>query len=199
MQIENRICLLCGVILIGSLFLGPATAADLTAEDYYNQGIDYASLQKYTDAIASYDNALLINPQYSNAWYNRGNAFLTLGQYSDAITSYSNATRINPDDSDAWYNRGNAFLYLDQYNDAIASYDKALLINPGYTDARQNLEVALKQKNPNFTAPTETLPVQPTPTMTLPPLNQPSTPKVPLIYAPLGAIVFVAALAWLKR
>ncbi|MEI6292729.1 MAG: tetratricopeptide repeat protein [Methanomicrobiales archaeon] len=233
MQIVSKVCTLCGIILIVFLICFPAAAADLTAEEYYNQGIDDASLRNYTDAIASYDNAIRIKPEYSKAWYNRGIALFNLGRYGDAIASYDNASRldpgnsdvwvnrgvalgmldrfddaiasydnaskINPDDSDVWYNRGNAFLYLDRYDDAIASYDRALKINPGYISAQQNRDMALKQINKNISSPTETMLKQPTPTMTLPPLNQESTIKVPLFFAPFGAIALMVILSWWRR
>lgn len=234
MQIVSRVCTLCGIILIVSLVANLAAAADLTAEEYYNQGIDAAGLRNYTDAIALYDNAVRINPEYSKAWYNRGIALFNLGRYEEAAASYGNATRfnpgysnawvnqgvalgildryddaiasydraltINPDDSDAWYNRGNAFMYLDRYDDAIASYDRALKINPGYTNAQQNRDMALKQINKNIASPTETMLQQPTATMTLPPLTQQPTIKVPLIFAPLGAIaLMVVFFAWRRK
>jgi len=234
MQIVSKVCVLFGVILIVSLVGSLAAAADMTAEEYYNQGIDYANLRQYTDAIASYDNAIRINPEYSKAWYNRGNAQFNLGRYPDALASYDNATRIDPgyseawvnrgvtlgilsrydeaiasydnaskispDDADVWYNRGNAFLYLDRYDEAVLSYDNALKINPGYTNAQQNRAVALKQKNPAAFSPTETILQQQTPTMTLPPLNEQPTPKVPLLFAPFGAIAFIVAFsAWRKK
>ena len=233
MQIVSRVCTFCGIILIMFLICFPAAAADLTAEEYYNQGIDAASLRNYTDAIALYDNATRINPEYSKAWYNRGISLFNLGRYEDAFASYENATRfdpgysnawvnkgvalgildryddaiasydraltINPDDSDAWYNRGNALLYLDRYDDAIASYERALTINPGYTSAQQNRDMALKQINKNIPSPTETMLQQPTPTMTLPPLNQESTMKIPLFFAPFGAIALMVIFSWWRR
>jgi len=233
MQVTSKIGLIFGIILIMVLILVTATADNLTAEDYYNQGIDYAKLQQYTDAVASYDKAIQINPDYSNAWYNRGNALLNLGKYDDAvasydkvvkidpqysdawvnrgvtlgklgryddaIASYDKAIQINPNDADAWYNRGNAFLYLDRYDDAVASYDKAIQINPQYADAQQNREVALNQKSGNTTATPVQKSQQPTPTMTLPPLNQQPTIKVPLVYAPFGAIAIMVALSGLRK
>ncbi|MCU0629667.1 MAG: tetratricopeptide repeat protein [Methanoregulaceae archaeon] len=231
MQIVSRVCTLSAIILIVFVTCNLAAAADLTAEEYYNQGIDFAGLRQYTDAITSYDNATMINPGYSKAWYNRGIALFNLGRYDDAVASYDNATRfdpgysdawvnrgvtlgildryddaiasydkaikINPDDPDAWYNRGNAFLYLDRYDDAIASYDRALTIYPGYTSAQQNREMALSQINKNLSSPTGTMLQQPSPTMTLPPLNQQPTMKVPLFFAPIGAIaLMVVFFAW---
>ena len=115
MRIDSKRCLLCGIILFVLLIGNPAIADNLTAEDYYNQGIDYANLHQYTDAIASYDNATRINPEYTNAWYNRGNALLSLARHEEAVASYDNAIRIKPDYSNAWINRGVALSKLGRY------------------------------------------------------------------------------------
>jgi tetratricopeptide (TPR) repeat protein len=40
------------------------------------------------DAIASYDKALEIKPDYGEAWKNRDNALGNSGRLEDAITSY---------------------------------------------------------------------------------------------------------------
>jgi len=233
MRIDSKRCLLCGIILFVLFTCGPVIADNLTAEDYYNQGIDYAGLHQYTDAIASYDNATRINPDYTNAWYNRGNALLSLAsfkeavasydkalsikpdysnawinrgvalsklaRYEDAIASYDKGLAINPDDPDAWFNRGNALLFMEKYEDAVASYDKTLNIDTGYTNAQQNRVAALNQLGQNLSFPIAQQSQQPTPTMTLPPLSQQPTLKVPLTYAPIGAIALIVVLSLWRR
>ncbi|MGK7929086.1 MAG: tetratricopeptide repeat protein [Spirulina sp.] len=66
--------------------------------------------RQYEEAIASYDKAVEINPNYDAAWYNRGVALYNLGRYEEAIASYDKAVEINPNYDAAWYNRGNAWL-----------------------------------------------------------------------------------------
>ncbi|TRU86842.1 MAG: tetratricopeptide repeat protein, partial [Microcystis novacekii Mn_MB_F_20050700_S1D] len=63
-------------------------------------------------AIASYDQALEIKPDFHQAWYNRGIALGKLGRYEDAIASYARALEIKPDDHEAWNNRENALRNL---------------------------------------------------------------------------------------
>ncbi|MGB8700825.1 MAG: tetratricopeptide repeat protein, partial [Thermosynechococcaceae cyanobacterium] len=64
-------------------------------------------LELYEDAVASYDEALKIKPDYYQAWYGRGWAFYQLGRYEEAIASYDKALQFKPDYSNAWFNRGN--------------------------------------------------------------------------------------------
>ncbi|MEH2159366.1 tetratricopeptide repeat protein, partial [Nostoc sp.] len=64
------------------------------------------------EAIASYDQALKIKPDYHQAWYNRGYALGNLGRTEEAIASYDQALKIKPDYHQAWYNRRIAVIKL---------------------------------------------------------------------------------------
>ncbi|QDL07987.1 prenyltransferase [Brasilonema octagenarum UFV-E1] len=94
--------------------------------------------KEYEQAIASYDQALKIKPDYDSAWYNRGIALQNLGRYEEAIASYDQALKIKPDYDSAWNNRGIALQNLGRYEEAIASYDQALKFKPDYDSAWYN-------------------------------------------------------------
>ncbi|NET32379.1 MAG: tetratricopeptide repeat protein, partial [Cyanothece sp. SIO1E1] len=100
-------------------------------------------LGRKEEAIASYDQALAIQPDYHQAWYNRGVALSALGHKEEAITSYDQALVIQPDTHQAWNNRGVALSALGRKEEAIASYDQALAIQPDYHQAWYNRGVAL--------------------------------------------------------
>ena len=62
-------------------------------------------LEKYEDAVASYDKAGSIDANDSLIWYNRGVALTQLERYDDAILSYEKAIEVSPGYADAWYNK----------------------------------------------------------------------------------------------
>jgi tetratricopeptide (TPR) repeat protein len=64
----------------------------------FEQGKLFAAGQDMISAIASYDEAVKIKPDYHQAWYNRGNALRNLGQFEEAVASYDEAMKIKPDD-----------------------------------------------------------------------------------------------------
>ena len=99
-----------------------------SSEDLINEGNKLFNLQKYTEAIASYDKAIAIKPNFHEAWYNRGFALAKLQKYEEAIVSCDKAVAIKPDYHDAWHGRGFALEKLQKYEEAIASYDKATLV-----------------------------------------------------------------------
>jgi superkiller protein 3 len=108
------------------------------AELFYEQGLLYSYAEEYTKAIASYDKALEIKPDYHAAWKNRGNALYKLGRLEDAIASYDKGLEIKPDSCEAWNNRRYALRNLGRWEEAIASFDKALEFKPDSYEAWNN-------------------------------------------------------------
>ncbi|MEI6706792.1 MAG: tetratricopeptide repeat protein [Methylococcales bacterium] len=101
-----------------------------TIEALINQGNDLEDLNQLDEALACYDRALSINPNYPRAHSNRGNVLQSLKRFDDAITSYNHALVIKPDYAEAFCNRGNALQALSRFDEALSNYDKALAIKP---------------------------------------------------------------------
>ena len=105
----------------------------------FNLGLAYGDAGQYEKAIASYKEAIRINPDDADAHYNLGFVYGDAGQHEKAIASYKEAIRINPDDADAHYNLGLAYRKLGQYEKAIASYKESIRIKPDDANAHYNL------------------------------------------------------------
>ena len=100
------------------------------ATTYKNLGLVLQELRQLDAAIASYDRAIAIKPDYAEAHYNRGNALNELKQLVAAAASYDRAIAIMPYYAEAYYNRGIVLQELKQLDAALQSYDKALQIRP---------------------------------------------------------------------
>ncbi|NEP55774.1 MAG: tetratricopeptide repeat protein [Symploca sp. SIO2G7] len=105
---------------------------------WFEQGNLLHAAQDYEGAIASYDQAVKIKPDYHEAWNNRGISLDELGRYEEAIASFDQAVKIKPDYHEAWNNRGNSLYNLGRYEEAIVSYDQAVKIKPDYHEAWNN-------------------------------------------------------------
>jgi tetratricopeptide (TPR) repeat protein len=70
------------------------------------------NLQRYEEAIASYDKAIECNSLDAEAWGNRGGALYMLQRYEDAIASFDKAIQIKPDFHVAIENRKQALSQL---------------------------------------------------------------------------------------
>jgi tetratricopeptide (TPR) repeat protein len=100
--------------------------------------------KEYEAAVASYDQALKIKPDFHQAWYNRGGALADLGRLEEAVASYDQALKIKPDKDEAWTNRGVALFNLGRLEEAVASFDQALKIKPDKDEAWYNRGIALR-------------------------------------------------------
>jgi tetratricopeptide (TPR) repeat protein len=104
-------------------------------EAWYERGTVLEDLGRFVDAIASYDQALNLEPRreaLANLWLRRGNAFqYGLGEYDAALACYDRVLQLQPDQVQGWHHRGNALLYgYHQPLTAIDSYRRALQVDP---------------------------------------------------------------------
>ena len=86
------------------------------------EGAVFAVARDYTQAIASYDKALEIQPNNFSIWDVRGDALRKLSRYEEAIASYDQAIAIKPDYPYSWWSRGDVLERLGRYEEAIVSY-----------------------------------------------------------------------------
>jgi tetratricopeptide (TPR) repeat protein len=99
--------------------------SELTAEEWFNLGVDKHNLGDNQGAIADYSQAIQIKPDDADAYLNRGVAKFNLGDNQGAIADYNQAIKIKPDYADAYLNRGVAKDDLEDSQGAIADYNQA--------------------------------------------------------------------------
>ena len=116
-----------------------------TAAILFNiQGVCYANQQQFDVAISSYQQAVKIQPDYTEVHYNLGVAFNNVGTPTQAISSYKRALEINPDYPEAHYNLGVIYSSQRELSTAISHYRQAIKLKPTYSKALSNLGIALK-------------------------------------------------------
>ena len=95
-------------------------------------------LKRLDEALASYDKAIALKPDYAEAFNNRGIALKELKRLDEALASYDKAIALKPGYADAFNNRGNALKELKLFDEALASFDKAIALKPDSADAYLN-------------------------------------------------------------
>ncbi|MEH2069878.1 MAG: tetratricopeptide repeat protein [Nostoc sp.] len=113
------------------------------AQVWFYQGLGQAKTGDLLGAIASYDQAIELQPEFSEYWFNRGLTLFHLERFQEAIASYETAIELKPDFYKAWYNRGGTLGELGYFEEAIASFDKAIEIKPDYQEAWSSKGLAL--------------------------------------------------------
>jgi len=106
---------------------------------YYNIGVALEKAGRMEEAIAPWEQALRIKPDYIEAHYNLGIALGQLGREEDAIGHWEQALRIKPDFAEAQYNLGVALLRVGRTEEAMEHWEQALRIDPDLTAARIGL------------------------------------------------------------
>lgn len=110
---------------VAAFFVSDAINSTNSAQLYKKANTLY-DLQRYQDALVSYDKAVEIRGDYADAWNGKAKALYELKRYKSALVAYDKAIEIAPTYSDAWRGRGFTLDKLQRYSEAISSYDKAL-------------------------------------------------------------------------
>jgi tetratricopeptide (TPR) repeat protein/S1-C subfamily serine protease len=95
-----------------------------------SQGDRQLAQEKPKAAIAHYDTALTLNPNFASAYFNRALAKDRHGDSEGAIADYDNVIRLNPENTEAYNNRGHVKSKLGDFEGAIADCDNAITLNP---------------------------------------------------------------------
>ena len=83
-------------------------------------------MKNYEAALASFEKAQALQPQYAEVYVNIGNVRGACKSYEDALVAYDRALSLEPTLFNAWLGRGNVLAELKHYDEAILAYDRAL-------------------------------------------------------------------------
>ena len=90
---------------------------------------------KAKKALAAYDTAIRLQPDYAEVYNNRGNMKNRQGCSDDALTDYDTAIRLNPHFAEAHYNRGVQKVLCEEFDAAIVDLTEAIRLNSDCAEA----------------------------------------------------------------
>jgi tetratricopeptide (TPR) repeat protein len=117
-----------------------------SARGHGNLGMALAAMPgRLPDAIAHYEAALRLKPDFTEAHYNLANALAQMpGRLTAAAAHYETALRLRPNYAAAHFNFANALARMPgQLPNAIAHYEAALRLKPDFAEVQNNLGIAL--------------------------------------------------------
>lgn len=96
------------------------------ASNHYNRGLALAGNGKYGQAISEYSKAIVIIPNFAEAYDSRRLAHHNKGLLDKAISDQTKAIEINPKLAGAYINRGISYAKKRQHDLAIRDFTQPL-------------------------------------------------------------------------
>ena len=88
-------------------------------------------------AIANYNKAIKLNPDFTDAWVRKGVTLLNDKEFEEAEVCLNRAVKLNPFEFKTVYNRGRLRLAIYDDEGAIADLDKATTYKPEHANAHK--------------------------------------------------------------
>lgn len=116
---------------------------------YSNRGNAKSELGDNKGALADYDSAIRINPQFAKSYSNRGVLKAELGDNKGAITDFDTAIHLDPQFASPYSNRGQAKAELGDRKGAIADFDTAIRLDSRYAEPYSNRGIVKAESGDN--------------------------------------------------
>ena len=101
------------------------------AKEYYLMGNECVTQAHDTRAaLANYDKALELYPEYVDAWVRKGVTLFNANRMSEANECLNQAVKLRPNEFKAVYNRGKLRLHIHDIEGAVTDLDKATSLKP---------------------------------------------------------------------
>lgn len=135
------------LIILSLFILLPLCPVQAIAGDYeeyqaiehFNQGVKYHEQGRTDVAITQYKQAIVFNPNLSEAYYNLGLIYADKKQYTDAKIMFKKFAELEPYSFDAHFNLGIMYSETGAIESAISTLERAATLKPN----AENVHLAL--------------------------------------------------------
>lgn len=109
----------------------------------------FEKMERYEQALIHYDQALALDPNWTDAWVGRGVVKDMQGRTAEAVKDLEVAVRLNPENGDAWYFLAGALARARRYDESLAAYARLNGQEPENLDAwLDHADLLLEVKGP---------------------------------------------------
>lgn len=107
----------------------------LSDKEYFEKGQAFFNQSNFTSAIAQYNEAIRLNPNYADAFIDRGASKANIGQFDEAVRDYRKAEELGFTRPVLYSNLGFVYYKLNKTDSAKVYLEKALSIDPTNANA----------------------------------------------------------------
>ena len=124
----------------------PTELADLKVQSHYNLGLAYYHSGQIEKAIAAYQKAIQLEPNFADAYGGLGVIYWRSGNLNDAIRHCQKAIKIAPENIEFHKNLTRIYWQKRMYDAAAVGYRIILELNPSDENALHHLGLILVSK-----------------------------------------------------
>ncbi|PWU20326.1 MAG: hypothetical protein C5B50_04205 [Verrucomicrobia bacterium] len=136
-----------GFLLALSLAFNLLASFSLAADALNSRACALSERGDLTSAMACFQKALQIRPDYSAARVNFAGTLLLNGRIPEATAQLEKTVQLDPNNADALVKLGNLYSQQNQIDKALACYERAVKAQPDFWPAHYNLgAIYLQQK-----------------------------------------------------
>lgn len=131
-----------------------------SAQEWFQQGLQLANprvemrgdesltwtnigdLNRHTEGIRAFQEAIRMQPDFADAWFNLGLAHAQYHQFIEAARAFRETVRLQPERVAAWINLGAALAQVQRYSEVIEAFREAVRLKADDASAWYTLGVA---------------------------------------------------------
>ncbi|MGJ3247078.1 MAG: tetratricopeptide repeat protein [Elainellaceae cyanobacterium] len=118
---------------------------DLAARVWIHRGNALRILKRPQEALESYDQAIAIQPQSSQALSHRAVILAMLKRRGDALANSDRAIALHSDSYEVWNNHGIILLMAGRPQEALTCFDRSIDYHPNFDKSWNNRAIALSR------------------------------------------------------
>ena len=104
-------------------------------------GIELMQYGNYNYALKVFDNIIVTDPKWSEAWNKRATVYFLMSQFTNSLDDIDNVLRIEPRHFGALSGQARIFIKLQKYEKAINSIERALKFYPSFKSGEMIPEI----------------------------------------------------------
>jgi serine/threonine protein kinase/Tfp pilus assembly protein PilF len=108
-------------------------------QSHYEIGDFFYAREKYPEAIAEYEKALALDPNFGSALNSGGYAYANTGNFEKAIRYFERYAAINPGQANPMDSIAELYFRMGKFDEAKAKYQEALDIRPDFSSSCRGL------------------------------------------------------------